>query len=346
MFNNVALDVFIGLVFIFLLYSLLATILQEMIATRLAFRAKVLEKAFIRMLEDSQTDNHRPFGDRIDGFLHILGLKNILKKAAVAPWFYAHPLIKYLGEDNYYSKPAYLHAENFSKVILDLLKDFDLPETESLQSIHDSIMAGIIHKIPINLSDVKSDKLNPAIKILMARYATVASTNQKGLAAGSDTSVGKTVSIGPNTAFFIKSLWQDSGADLNTFRSKLEDWFNDTMDRATGWYKKYTRVVLLILGLIVAYVFNVDTIAIHRILATNKPARDQMVQMAIANKDNLDPGKLNSGNDSILKATYNMVANDATSANSILGLGRPWSDSCKICNTELGTNEENSAAKI
>jgi hypothetical protein len=114
MFNNVALDVFIGLVFIFLLYSLLATILQEMIATRLAFRAKVLEKAIIRMLEDSQTDNHMPFGDRIDGFLHIVGLKNILKNAPVAPWFYAHPLIKYLGEDNYYSKPAYLHAENFS----------------------------------------------------------------------------------------------------------------------------------------------------------------------------------------------------------------------------------------
>src|SRR6185437_11523646 len=126
MFNNVALDVFIGLVFIFLLYSLLATIIQEMIATRLAFRAKVLEKAIIRMLEDLETDNHRPFGDRIDGFLHILGLKNILKNTTVAPWFYAHPLIKYLGEDNYYSKPAYLHARNFSKVILDLLKDFNV----------------------------------------------------------------------------------------------------------------------------------------------------------------------------------------------------------------------------
>lgn len=63
MFNNVALDIFIGLVFIYLLYSLLATIIQEMIATRLAFRAKVLEKAILRMLDDTQNDNHRPFGD-------------------------------------------------------------------------------------------------------------------------------------------------------------------------------------------------------------------------------------------------------------------------------------------
>jgi hypothetical protein len=339
MFNNVALDVFIGLVFIFLLYSLLATILQEMIATRLAFRAKVLEKAIIRMLEDSQTDNHMPFGDRIDGFLHIVGLKNILKNAPVAPWFYAHPLIKYLGEDNYYSKPAYLHAENFSKVLLDLLKDFNVPESEALQSIHNSIMAGTIHKLPINISNVKSEKLNPAIKILIARNTTLAGPGQKGIVADANTLSNEIVPLSPNTAFFIKSLWQDSGADLNAFRTKLEDWFNDTMDRATGWYKKYTRVVLLIIGLIVAFVFNVDTIAIRNILSTNKPARDQLVQMAIANKNNLNPNNFNSNNDSILNVTYNMVAKDATDANSILGLGTPWKDSCKICEIKLGNKE-------
>jgi hypothetical protein len=343
MFNNVALDVFIGLVFIFLLYSLLATILQEMIATRLAFRAKVLEKAIIRMLEDSQTDNRMPFGDRIDGFLHILGLKNILKNASVAPWFYAHPLIKYLGEDNYYSKPAYLHAENFSKVLLDLLKDFNVPESDALQSIHNSIMAGTIHKLPLNISNVKSEKLNPAVKILIARNTTLAGPGQKGIVADANTLSNERVSLSPNTAFFIKSLWLDSGADLNAFRTKLEDWFNDTMDRATGWYKKYTRVVLLIIGLIVAFVFNVDTIAIRKILSTNKPARDQLVQMAIANKNNLNPNNFNSNNDSILRVTYNMVAKDATDANSILGLGTPWKDSCKICEIKLGNKEKKAA---
>ena len=339
MFNNVALDVFIGLVFIFLLYSLLATIIQEMIATRLAFRAKVLEKAIIRMLEDLETDNHRPFGDRIDGFLHILGLKNILKNTTVAPWFYAHPLIKYLGEDNYYSKPAYLHARNFSKVILDLLKDFNVSESEALQSIHNSIMDGVIHKLPINISNVKSDSLNPAIKILINRNA-ISAGNQKKVIPGPKVLSTETVPLCENTAFFLRSLWQDSGADLKVFRAKLEDWYNDTMERATDWYKKYTRVVLFILGLIIAYVFNVDTIAIHRILATNKPARDQLVQMAIANKNNLDPNNLKSDNDSILKVTYNMVAQDAHDANDILGLDKPWKDSCNTCKTQLGTNEK------
>ena len=52
MFSNVALDVVIGLIFIFLLYSLLATILAEIIATIFAFRAKNLETAISRMLND------------------------------------------------------------------------------------------------------------------------------------------------------------------------------------------------------------------------------------------------------------------------------------------------------
>lgn len=335
MFNNVALDVFIGLVFIFLLYSLLATIIQEMIATRLAFRAKVLEKAILRMLDDVQTGNHRPFGDRIDGFLHLMGIKNLLKKGNVAPWFYAHPLIKSLGEDNYYSKPAYLHATNFSKVIIDLLKDFNLPESQAEQSIHNSIMSGIIHKLPINIADVKSDKLNPAFKILRTKNIVSLDAGQKAIVAGPAALAAQTVSLNTNTAFFLKSLWEDSGADLKTFRTKLEDWFNDTMERATGWYKKYTRVVLFIIGLIVAYVFNVDSIAIHRILATNKPATEQLVQMAIANKNNLNPNKFESGNDSILNATYQMVAKDANNANSILGLGTPWKDTCKIYEDSL-----------
>jgi hypothetical protein len=324
MFNNVALDVFIGLVFVFLLYSLLATIVQEMIATRLGFRARVLEKAIVRMLEDGKSTTKIPFGDRLAGFLHLFGLKNILKNKKVASLFYAHPLIKYLGEDNYYSKPAYLDPTNFSKVIIDLLKGFDNPESQVIQSIHNSIITKTIYKLPITSKEAEYDKSNPAFNSLI---------KQNLLIDDASSPPSKTIDVNPSTALFLKSIWLESGADIDMFKSKLEQWFNDTMDRATGWYKRYTRIILFILGLIVAFAFNVDTIAIHRILSTNKPARDQMVQMAISNKDNLDPNKIIKGqqSDSLLKATYQMVANDATAANDILGLGRPWSDSCEMC---------------
>ena len=52
MLDSVVLDIVIGLVFIYLLYSLLATIIQEIIASYFGFRAKILERAVFRMLED------------------------------------------------------------------------------------------------------------------------------------------------------------------------------------------------------------------------------------------------------------------------------------------------------
>lgn len=307
MFNNAALDVFIGLVFVFLLYSLLATIVQEIIATRFAFRAKVLEKAIVRMLEDGKTASEIPYLDRLVGLLHIFNLKSILKGKHVAPWFYAHPLIKYLAEDNWYSKPAYISSENFAKVILDLLKDFDKPASESLQSIHDAVMNGEIHKLPISLSD----KANPAIKKIINTTANTA---------------GDTIKINQSTALFLRSLWEESGADLTIFQSKLEQWFNDTMERATGWFKKYTRIVLFCVGLLIAYLFNVDSIAIKRILTNNKPARDQMVSMAIASHEGLNPDKILTGDSSLLDSTYKLVAADAVKVNNVLGLGTPWKD--------------------
>ncbi len=117
--------------------------------------------------------------------------------------------------------------------------------------------AGVINKLPINIGATTADKTNPAIKILrkqnpdLPEPATLAS---------------QTVPINTNTVLFLRSLWQESGADVGTFKVKLEQWFDDTMQRATGWYKRYTQFVLFIIGMVMAVVFNVDTIAIHRIL--------------------------------------------------------------------------------
>jgi hypothetical protein len=320
MLNNTALDVFIGLVFVFLLYSLMVTILQEIIATRFDFRAKVLEKAILRMLEDGKTAKAIPYLDRINGLLHIFNLKSLLKGKKVAPWFYAHPLIKYLAEDNWYSKPSYITPANFSKVMIDLLKGFDKPPTQSLQSIHESVMAGVIHKLPINLSDIA----NPAIKKIRNTTAETATS---------------TIEINQSTALFLKSIWEDSGADITVFQAKLEQWFNDTMERATGWYKKYTRVVLFVIGLFVAIAFNVDSLAIRRILTTNRTAREQMVKMAIESKDHLNPDNLLNGDNSRLDSTYKLVAADAEKSNDVLGLGRPWIDTLNMWKDSMASKD-------
>ena len=339
MFNNVALNVFIGLVFIFLLYSLLATIVQEIIATKLAFRAKVLEKAIIRMLEDGKSTSGTSIQERLRAFGHLFGRPNLLKNKSIAPWFYAHPLIKYLGEDNTYSKPAYLSAQNFSKVIIDLLKGFGKIDTNEIQTVNDSISNETIYKLPIDLA---ADRRNPAIKAIVHREG------------GTLVNASDRVKINTDTALFLKSLWLESDADLANFKLKLENWFDDTMERCSGWYKRYTQTVLFVVGLIIAVSFNVDTIAIHRVLSKDNHAREQIVQMAVSKQQQygdivkgLDSNKKSepssSGRDvssSSYNETYRMLSEDANAAGSILGLGRPWNDSIKMCRDSMNDNFE------
>ncbi len=54
MFDNVAFNVVIGLIFIYLLYSLLATVIAELIATKLGLKAKNLKEEKNRMLNDEK----------------------------------------------------------------------------------------------------------------------------------------------------------------------------------------------------------------------------------------------------------------------------------------------------
>jgi hypothetical protein len=275
MFQNPALDIVIGLVFIYLLYSLLATILQEFIATKLAFRSKVLEKAIIRMLEDGKSTTSHRITDRLNGFFHILGKPNMLKGRQVATWFYAHPLIKYLGEDNFYSKPAYLSSKNFSKVLVDLLKGMDANGQSDVQRVNDAVQAGAIYQLPIN---VNSDLKNPAIIALRGHLTAGVPDNQENLVVDGS----QMVPLNEDTGLFLRSLWRESSADLDVFRQKLENWFDDTMDRATGWYKRYTKYILFIIGMILAVGFNIDTIGIVNKLKHSPTLRAQLVESATA----------------------------------------------------------------
>ena len=152
----------------------------------------------------------------------------------------------------------------------------------------------------------------------------------------------------------MKNLFSDARQDSLIFKLKLEDWFDETMQRANGWYKKQTQVALILIGFYVAFLFNVDTVAIYKILATDKEARRSLVQMAIDNKDKYqatimaidttvadriknskDTIVVQHVSDSLLKQTYQSISKDAEKANSILALGKPWKDSCEICKDSL-----------
>ena len=67
---------------------------------------------------------------------------------------------------------------------------------------------------------------------------------------------------------------------LAAARSNVEQWFNDAMDRAGGWYKRHTQLWLALIGLLFAVAFNIDTIAIATSLWSDPTLRQNVVEQA------------------------------------------------------------------
>ena len=78
---------------------------------------------------------------------------------------------------------------------------------------------------------------------------------------------------------------KNSADKLEDFIQRIENWFDDSMNRVSGWYKRQTQVILFGLGLALAIAFNVDIIGITGKLSTDKDARDKLVEMAIKAAD-------------------------------------------------------------
>ncbi|MGZ4118361.1 MAG: hypothetical protein ACXVPY_12805, partial [Bacteroidia bacterium] len=339
MLNNIALDVFIGLIFVFLIYSLLATVLQEIIARMLDLRGKNLVKAIRVMLEDREEVNGNYFSRLYQHIASNIRHFNCpFPKNSMAKAFYSHPAIKYLSQSSLKSKPSYMDSNSFSATIIKLLrgKDFEGKVEEQMAAIR----------------------------------KTLFETNTVSSGVGANLI---NTTIDEETREQLKQLFLDADNKIENFKTLLEQWFDQTMDRASGWYKKQTQFILFAIGLTIAITFNADTIAIYNILSKDKQAREEFVQLAegaTSKYDSLNKHLIkksikdsvavlrsdSAGNktktwnyitkDSILLADTSlntakkMLLTDIGNANNILGLGRQWKDSCKRCKETMALISE------
>lgn len=68
----------------------------------------------------------------------------------------------------------------------------------------------------------------------------------------------------------------DAAGDLDKARAAIEDWYDQSMARLTGYYKRWTQVILIGLGLFVAVGLNIDAIAISQQLLRDKAIRSAL----------------------------------------------------------------------
>ena len=63
-------------------------------------------------------------------------------------------------------------------------------------------------------------------------------------------------------AKMVQFALNSSNGDIDKARSFLESWFNATMDRVSGWYRRETQTILFWISLVACVVLNVNTVVI------------------------------------------------------------------------------------
>lgn len=78
----------------------------------------------------------------------------------------------------------------------------------------------------------------------------------------------------------LRVLLRRAGSDVAEFQAELERWFDDAMDRVTGWYKRRAQMILLILAVPLVCALNADTLTMADSLLKNSVLREQLASTA------------------------------------------------------------------
>jgi hypothetical protein len=251
LFGSTTLEVAIGMVFVYLLLSLLCSAINEYIEATLNYRGKNLRKGIELLLNDQGSGQQHL--TPLSQFLQRVGITAAIpspdKKEAtgdtVAPpppsststpsdpaagkvnlvdALYSHGLIRGLYRDQRQRKlPSYIPARTFALALWNLAGDsLSSGETTDLEKIKSVIREKVPHT-----------ELRQALITLI----------------------------------------DEAGGDFDKARKNIEEWYNAAMDRVSGWYKRRVQIILLLLGFGMAIALNADSINIGKALFQNDALR-------------------------------------------------------------------------
>lgn len=78
----------------------------------------------------------------------------------------------------------------------------------------------------------------------------------------------------------LLALIQNAQGDLGKAQQYIEQWFDDTMQRASGWYKRNVQLVTICTAIVLTLATNADTIRIGHLLWTSPTERALLVSEA------------------------------------------------------------------
>jgi hypothetical protein len=257
MFGSDVLDVGIGMSLLFLMMSLIATAVREAIEGYMKSRSSDLEKGLREMF-----DERKP-GD----FSGLVGT------------LYNHPLISSLYRDTLEKAqkkglPSYIPSKTFVAALLDIVLTSNTPAA-------DKTAAG---------KTVATEKVTDTAETSDAAKAAEKAADPAGVADATDPHTPRLTVAAlrsfaialPNQRLSQVMLTAIDGAkdDVDVVRKNLEGWFDGTMDRVSGWYRRRTQTILFVIGIVAAILLNVDSITIASRLTSDKTLREAIVATA------------------------------------------------------------------
>jgi hypothetical protein len=78
----------------------------------------------------------------------------------------------------------------------------------------------------------------------------------------------------------LRALIPEEVIDVDKAHEAIEGWFNEGMDRVSGWYKRNAQMYAFILAAIVTLALNADSLNMARVLWVNPTLRAQLVDEA------------------------------------------------------------------
>ncbi len=76
----------------------------------------------------------------------------------------------------------------------------------------------------------------------------------------------------------LAALAKNAEDDIGRFRASVEQWYDDHMDRVSGWYKRHVAKITLVVGAILIVLLNINALTIGRTLYT-----ESAVSTAVSN---------------------------------------------------------------
>jgi hypothetical protein len=105
----------------------------------------------------------------------------------------------------------------------------------------------------------------------------------------------------------VTVLFDEAGHDVEKLKAGLEIWFNSAMERVSGWYKRRSQNLLLVLAAIVTILFNADTITIVHALSHDPALRASLLAQAQAAAREPRPSPADAGADARLESAIQRI---------------------------------------